>query len=81
MKKLCQETPIKGLKETVFALFTTHPCQLITKIVGIVVEETFLLDEVTEHEAVEHDAGIPLFVAVALLFYVIIYTRYEFDES
>ena len=81
MKQLCQESPIERLKETVFTLFAAHPRQLISEIVGVVVEEAFLLDKVTEHEAVEHDAGIPLFVAIVLLFYLVIYTRYKLDES
>jgi hypothetical protein len=48
--------------EPVLAMFGTHPIQPVAEVVSVAVEETLPLDEVDEHQAVEHDGGVPLAV-------------------
>jgi len=44
--------------EPVFAL-PLHPRELVPQVVGVAVEESFFLDEIDEHETVEHHGGVP----------------------
>ena len=81
MKELGEETSIERMEKPVFTLLTSHPCQFVTEIVSIIVEEAFLLNKVTEHEAVEHDAGIPLLVLVLLHINFVVNTRDKLDKS
>ena len=59
-----QETTIERIVEMPLSFLTFHPSQLVSQVVGIQIEETFLLNEVAEHQAVQHDRGVPLLVAI-----------------
>ena len=52
-----------------------YPRQLFTQIVDIEVEETLLLDEVAEHQSIEHHRGVPLLILVLLRFDAVINPR------
>ena len=64
VEQLGKEAAVEGLEKAVLATLALHPPQLFLQIVEIAVKEAFLLYEVTEHEAVEHDGRVPLLVAV-----------------
>ena len=77
-KEAGQKTTIEGGKETVFATLLATPVQLIAQIVHIAVQKTFLLNKITEHQAVKHHRGIPLLVSVVLFGQFVIYAPNEF---
>lgn len=64
VEQLGKEAAVEGLEKAVLTTLTLHPPQLFLQIVEVAVKETFLLYEVAEHEAVEHDGRVPLLVAV-----------------
>ena len=43
-----------------------YPQEFVLQIIDVQVEETLLLDEVAEHQTVQHYAGVPLLIAVLL---------------
>ena len=76
-----QETTIEGIVEMALAFLALHPSQFVAQVVGIQIEETFLLNEVAEHQSIEHDRGVPLLVAILLeVRYLVVYTRNIFGE-
>ena len=46
--------------ELVLALLLLHALEAVAKIVAVAVEKALLLDEVDEHQPVEHQRGVPL---------------------
>jgi hypothetical protein len=52
--------------ELVVAPGLAHPCQAVAKIVGVAVEEPFLLNEVDEHQPIEHQRRVPLQIGLGL---------------
>ena len=48
--------------ELVPALFLLAAVEPVAKIIAVAVEKTFALDEINEHQAVEHDGRIPFVV-------------------
>ena len=56
-----QEVAVEGV-ELVLALFLLAAVEPIAKVIVVAVEEAFALDEIDEHQAVEHDGGIPFAV-------------------
>ncbi|NLF73637.1 MAG: hypothetical protein GX575_31750 [Candidatus Anammoximicrobium sp.] len=50
--------------EFVLAVFLLHGQQPVTQVVGIVVQESFLLDKIDEHQPVQHERGVPLLVVL-----------------
>src|SRR5258708_32245043 len=68
-----QEVAIEAM-ELVLAAFLLHAPQAVREIIGIAIEparqlrieEALALDEVDEHQAVEHERGIPLAVSLHL---------------
>ena len=57
-----EEALVEGAVEAVFAPEAAGFRQLAGEVVWVLVEEAFLLHEVAEHEAVEHDGGVALAV-------------------
>jgi hypothetical protein len=60
-----QELAVEG-PELVLALGGLELAQAVTEVVMVAVEQALLLDEVAEHQAVEHDRGVPVPVGNAL---------------
>ena len=81
MKQRTEKPLIERVVEAVLAFFTLHPREFFAQIVLVHVEETFLLDEITEHQSVEHDACIPLLVLVLLYIDIIVQTRNVIDKT
>ncbi len=75
-----EESLVELFEEAVFALVLLCPLQLMTQVIDITIEETFLLNEVAEHEAVEHNAGVPLLVLVVLVGQVVVNACNELGE-
>ena len=65
MEESKQEVSVEG-KELILAPRGLHHPQTVSEVVTITVQEPLLLDEVDEHEAVEHERRIPLAVALSL---------------
>ena len=61
-----KESLIERTKKLVFALLLTYPLEFVLQVVGIHIKEALFLNEVTEHESVEHNAGIPILVLVII---------------
>jgi hypothetical protein len=80
VEQLGKEAAVEGLEKAVLTTFTLHPPQLFLQIVEIAVKEAFLLYEVTEHEAVEHDGRVPLLVAVLRGGYLVVDAADEADK-
>ncbi len=53
-------------QEFVLALGLANELHAVAQVIGVAVEEAFLLDEVDEHQAVEHEGRVPLQVGVGL---------------
>ena len=53
-----QEVAVEGV-ELVLALFLLAAAQAVAEVVAVAVEKALALDEIDEHQAVEHDRGIP----------------------
>ena len=81
VEQLRKETTVECLEEAVLAAFLLHPFQFLLQVVKIAVKEAFLLDEVTEHKAVEHDGRVPLLVTVLGCRNLVVDTRDKFRES
>ena len=62
MEQAQKEIAVEGI-ELVLPVLGAHPLQPVAEIVAVVVEEALALDEVDEHQAVEHHGGIPLAIA------------------
>ena len=75
-----QKTFVETAEEAVFASLLLRPFQLVAQIIHIPVEEAFLLDEIAEHQAVEHYRGVPLLVAVVLVGNLVVDARNELGE-
>ena len=58
-----QEVAVEGV-ELVLALFLLAAVEPVAEVIGVAVEEALALDEIDEHQAVEHDGGIPLAVGL-----------------
>ena len=56
-----QEVAVEGI-ELVLALFLLAAVEPVAEVIGVAVEETLALDEIDEHQAVEHDGRIPFAV-------------------
>ena len=56
-----QEIAVEGV-ELVLALFLLAAVEAVAEVIGVAVEEALALDEIDEHQAVEHDGGIPFAV-------------------
>src|SRR5260370_38495015 len=71
VKKFQQEVAVEGM-ELVFAPFLLHTLQSVGEIVGVTiqpawylcVQEALALDEIDEHQAVEHERGVPLAISL-----------------
>ena len=61
MEQAEQEVAVEGI-ELVLALFLCAQRQPVAQVVAVAVEKALALDEIDEHQAVEHDRGIPLAV-------------------
>src|SRR5438477_12906609 len=67
MEELDEKVAIESV-ELIFSTLLLQPFQTIGEIIGIAIElprglciqETFTLDKIDEHQAVEHQRGIPL---------------------
>lgn len=81
VEKLNEETFIERIKEAVFALFFSYPFKFMSQIVEIKVQEAFFLNEIAEHQAIEHNGSVPMLVFVFLVCYVIIDARNKLDKS
>ena len=75
-----EEAFVELVEKAVFALVLLCPLQLTAQVIDIAIEEAFLLDEVAEHKAVEHDTGVPLLVLVVLIGQMVVNARYELGE-
>ena len=64
MEQPQQKVAVEGL-EFVLALGLTDHLQAVAQVVGVAVQEALLLDEVDEHQAVEHQRRVPLQVGVS----------------
>ena len=64
LEKIAQEAPVEGI-ELVLASRLLHPLELVAEVVLVLIEKALLLDEVAEHEPVEHDRRIPLAILIA----------------
>ena len=62
-----QESLIERLEESVLATLLLHLVELFSQIVFVHIKKTLLLDEVAEHQSIEHHGGIPLLLLVALV--------------
>ena len=71
---------IECVEETVLAPFVLCPFQFMLQVIHIAVEESFFLNEIAEHQPVEHHRGIPLFVAVLLVVNLVVDARDELGE-
>ena len=65
VKQAQQEEAIEGLKLP-FAFAILHLTQTVAEIVAVAVEKTLFLNEVHEHQPVEHQGCVPLGVALLL---------------
>ncbi len=71
VKELQQEVAVEGM-ELVFAPFLPHAFESAGEVVGIAIEltwclciqEALALDEIDEHQTVEHEGGIPLAISL-----------------
>ena len=71
MEELQQEIAVEGV-ELILSPFLLHETQPVGEIVGIAIEparcfcvqEALALDEIDEHQAVEHERGIPLAISL-----------------
>ena len=75
MEQTNEEAFVELVEEAVFALILLCPLQLMAQVIDIAIEEAFLLNEVTEHETVEHDTGVPLLVLVVLIGQLVVNAR------
>ena len=57
------------------------PRQFVAQVVVVAIEEAFLLNEITEHKAIEHHRGIPLLIAVLCSLELVVNTGNEIAES
>src|SRR5581483_10459966 len=55
-----QEEILVERQELVLAAFALDSAQPVAKVIGIAVKETFFLDEIDEHQAVQHQGRVPL---------------------
>ncbi len=55
--------------------------QVFTQIIDIAVKKTFLLNEIAEHQSVEHNRSIPLLITVLFDCYIVIDTGYELGKG
>jgi hypothetical protein len=65
VKKTDKEVAVEGM-ELVPSLEFSNSAQPVLQVVGVAIEETLLLDEVHEHQPVEHQRRVPLQVGLAL---------------
>ena len=72
MEEIDQKAFIELIKETVLAFLLACPLQFVAQIIWIAIQEAFLLNEVTEHQAVEHHRCVPLFVLVLLIINMVV---------
>src|SRR5579859_131216 len=71
MEKFQQEIPVEGL-ELVFTSLLLHPFEAIREIIAVTIErlrrfcieEALALDEIDEHQAVQHQRSVPFAVAL-----------------
>ena len=61
-KEDAEEVLVEGAVELVLALLFLHFGKFVREIVGVEVQEALLLDEVAEHQAVQHDGRVPFAV-------------------
>ncbi len=80
MEQTAEETAVEVV-EFIITLVSPHIIQLVAQIIHIKIQKTFLLNEVTEHESVEHNRRIPLLVAVVLGLYIVVDTCYKLRKS
>jgi hypothetical protein len=57
------------------------PSKFGLEIILIVIQESLLLDEIAEHQAIKHNGGVPLLVSVIFVRHAIIDARDEVAES
>ena len=74
-----KETTIER-EELAFALPFLHPFQFVLQIVKIAVKESFLLNEVAEHQTIEHHRSVPLLVVVVLCLNMVVYAGNEISK-
>ena len=74
-----KETTIER-EELSFALPFLNPFQFVLQIVKIAVEKSFLLNEVAEHQAIEHHRSVPLLVVVVLCLNMVVYAGNEISK-
>ena len=72
MEQVDKKALIEMVEEAILALLLACPLQLVAQIIDITIQETFFLNEVTEHQPVEHHRGIPLFVLVLLIINMVV---------
>ena len=69
MEQPQQEVAVEGL-ELVLAPGLLNHRQPVAQVVGVAVEKALLLNEVDEHQAVEHEGRVPLKVGMGFQFAV-----------
>ena len=59
-----QKALVEGFEKLVFATLLLHPTKFVSQIMLIAIKETFLLDEIAKHQAIEHNRCIPLLALI-----------------
>jgi hypothetical protein len=65
VEKAEQKIAVKRV-ELILAVFRNRPVESVTKVVRVPVQKSLTLNEIHEHQAVEHDRCIPLLVGLVL---------------
>ena len=68
------------VEEAILALLLARPLQLVAQIIYIAIQKTFFLNEVAEHQAIEHHRGVPLFVFVLLIINMVVNACNKFGK-
>src|SRR5574344_1077729 len=64
LEQMDKKLQIERTEEFISTPLLFAPFQFITKIIGLSIQEAFLLNEIAEHQTVEHHRSVPLLVAV-----------------
>ncbi|OAV68318.1 hypothetical protein Barb6XT_01075 [Bacteroidales bacterium Barb6XT] len=63
MKQCAQKTFVEYSEKLVFSLLLLSPFQFLPQIIRVKIQKAFFLNEIAEHQSVEHYRYIPLLVA------------------
>src|SRR5574344_2629743 len=64
LEQMDKKLQIERTEEFIFTPLLFAPFHFITKIIGLSIQETFFLNEIAEHQTVEHHRSVPLLVSV-----------------